>query len=334
MLAAYRVYGKGEALAAVAAATKLDENATRPLGGIPQDATRPELAKWRAATDANRERDRGRISGRVSPQRLSIRSGSELVEAGAGQFSECGQDRRSASPHECGEEIRSSSPSGRMAARCIAPRQSRWLLSRAEKAKQAADAAGAGGRDGKDASHQGSPHGVRRERGRQPWTRRSSFAATITTWASRWSERSRRFCSLSAPAPEVKTKSGRLELADWIVDPRNPLPSRVMANRIWQGHFGDGIVRTPDNFGRLGERPSNPELLDYLAKTLHREWLVHQEDEPHDHALEDLPDERRRTTRRPKRRIRRTACSRTFRGSASASRRSATPISRWAAISI
>ena len=38
-----------------------------------------------------------------------------------------------------------------------------------------------------------------------------------------------------------------------------------MANRIWQGHFGDGIVRTPDNFGKLGDRPSNPELLDYLA---------------------------------------------------------------------
>ena len=72
---------------------------------------------------------------------------------------------------------------------------------------------------------------------------------------------------LSAPAHEVKTKSGRLELADWIVDPRNPLPTRVMANRIWQGHFGDGIVRTPDNYGRLGERPSNPELLDYLAKS-------------------------------------------------------------------
>jgi hypothetical protein len=73
--------------------------------------------------------------------------------------------------------------------------------------------------------------------------------------------------ALNAPAPPVSTKSGRLELANWIVDPRNPIPSRVMANRIWQGHFGDGIVRTPDNFGRLGERPNNPELLDYLART-------------------------------------------------------------------
>lgn len=80
---------------------------------------------------------------------------------------------------------------------------------------------------------------------------------------------------LYAPAAFAKTTSGRLELADWIVDPRNPLPSRVMANRIWQGHFGDGIVRTPDNYGRLGERPSNPELLDYLAKTfIENGWSV------------------------------------------------------------
>jgi cytochrome c553 len=71
---------------------------------------------------------------------------------------------------------------------------------------------------------------------------------------------------LNAPAQAVTTNSGRLEFANWIVDPRNPLPSRVMVNRIWQGHFGDGIVRTPDNFGKLGDRPSNPELLDYLAR--------------------------------------------------------------------
>jgi len=81
--------------------------------------------------------------------------------------------------------------------------------------------------------------------------------------------------SLNAPEGPVATKSGRLELADWIVDPRNPTPSRVMANRIWQGHFGDGIVRTPDNFGRLGDRPSDPELLDYLATSFVRNgWSV------------------------------------------------------------
>ena len=66
--------------------------------------------------------------------------------------------------------------------------------------------------------------------------------------------------------PLVKSVSGRLELANWIASPDNPLTARVMVNRIWQGHFGEGIVRTPSNFGKMGERPTHPELLDYLAK--------------------------------------------------------------------
>jgi hypothetical protein len=61
--------------------------------------------------------------------------------------------------------------------------------------------------------------------------------------------------------------SGRKELAEAIADPNNPLTARVFVNRVWQQHFGRGIVRTPSNFGSLGERPTHPELLDWLAAT-------------------------------------------------------------------
>jgi hypothetical protein len=59
--------------------------------------------------------------------------------------------------------------------------------------------------------------------------------------------------------------SGRLELAEWIVDPANPLTTRVVANRIWHWHFGKGIVATPSDFGKQGRAPTHPELLDWLA---------------------------------------------------------------------
>ena len=80
------------------------------------------------------------------------------------------------------------------------------------------------------------------------------------------------------------TTGRRKSLADWISSPRNPLTWRVAANRIWQHHFGEGIVATPSNFGRSGAAPTHPELLDYLAqeliaadgswKTLHRRIVM------------------------------------------------------------
>src|SRR6185436_876125 len=90
---------------------------------------------------------------------------------------------------------------------------------------------------------------------------------------------------LSKGEPKPFTKgSGRLELAEAIMDPENPLTPRVMVNRIWQNHFTRPIVETPSNYGQMGARPSNQELLDYLAarfvenkwsiKAMHREIMV------------------------------------------------------------
>jgi hypothetical protein len=96
-------------------------------------------------------------------------------------------------------------------------------------------------------------------------------------------EAPRRFLSILGGKPFTKG-SGRLELAEAIASKDNPLTARVLVNRVWQHHFGKGLVRTPSNFGALGERPTHPELLDHLAsrfiaggwslKKLHRAILL------------------------------------------------------------
>jgi hypothetical protein len=65
------------------------------------------------------------------------------------------------------------------------------------------------------------------------------------------------------------TSLRRLTLARWLTDPENPLPARVIVNRVWQAHFGEGLVRTSSDFGRIGEKPTHPELLDWLAN-----WFI------------------------------------------------------------
>jgi cytochrome c553 len=79
--------------------------------------------------------------------------------------------------------------------------------------------------------------------------------------------------SLRSEMPEKQ--SGRLELAQWLASPEHPLTARVMVNRIWRWHFGQGLVGSTDNFGILGDRPSHPELLDWLARKFIAEgWSV------------------------------------------------------------
>ncbi|WP_395716807.1 DUF1549 and DUF1553 domain-containing protein [Prosthecobacter sp.] len=76
------------------------------------------------------------------------------------------------------------------------------------------------------------------------------------------------FKPLSFPSPAAKTSLRRRTLAEWITAPDNALAWRVIANRLWQHHFGQGLVASPSNFGFTGAKPSNPELLDYLARQL------------------------------------------------------------------
>ncbi len=83
-------------------------------------------------------------------------------------------------------------------------------------------------------------------------------------------------CSNETPKV-AKEQSGRLELARWLTSHDQPLTARVIVNRVWQAHFGEGIVRTPDNFGVRGETPSHPELLDWLASEFMRSgWNLKQ----------------------------------------------------------
>jgi hypothetical protein len=116
--------------------------------------------------------------------------------------------------------------------------------------------------------------------------------------------------------PAVTHGSGRLELANAIADKNNPLTARVLVNRLWQHHFGVGLVRTASNFGLLGEPPTHPELLDYLArqfvehgwsqKAIHRQIMLsatYQQSSARNPRSDEKDPEGRWLSRMPRRRL-------------------------------
>ena len=92
------------------------------------------------------------------------------------------------------------------------------------------------------------------------------------------------------PPADGHTSGRRRALAEWLTSPDNPLTARVIVNRIWHHHFGRGIVATLDNFGKMGEKPTHPELLDWLALEFHGSRLEHQAAAPADHDVGRVQD--------------------------------------------
>jgi mono/diheme cytochrome c family protein len=266
MLAAYRVYAKHEALDAVAADTKLDPAKLGRWAAYLKDDTRPELKNWRAATDGTRQHVAEEYQGEFSrgayqyDQNLSWWKQARKSYPAAGKVAGPRPEWKVADgpffhavwiangPMHLSQDDQIATLDAEKA------KSIRDLLAQREQFERAAPkeevpmacAVKEGPAMDQKVFLRGDYHNLGAPAPR-------TFPAILR---------------LTAPAEPVQTGSGRLELANWIVSGKNPIAARVMANRIWLGHFSEGIVRTPDNFGRLGDRPSNPELLDFLAQRL------------------------------------------------------------------
>ncbi len=102
------------------------------------------------------------------------------------------------------------------------------------------------------------------------------------------------------PAP-IAGGSGRLQIAEWMASAQNPLTARVMVNRIWKHHFGRGLVRSADNFGKMGEPPTSSRTAGLPREPLRRERLVCQGDASADGAQQRISDVERSQRHRQRR---------------------------------
>ena len=150
----------------------------------------------------------------------------------------------------------------------------------------------------------------------KPQNLRIHLRGSHTTLGDEVGRRMPRVFELGGDLPIAATASGRLQLAEWLTRPDHPLTARVLVNRVWQAHFGEGLVRSPDNFGKLGETPTHPELLDWLAndfvqsgwliKSLHRQILnsaVWQQSTSWSEAAAEIDPENRLLWRMNRRRL-------------------------------
>ncbi len=150
----------------------------------------------------------------------------------------------------------------------------------------------------------------------KPQNLRIHLRGSHTTLGDEVSRRMPRVFAMESDPPIAATASGRLQLAEWLTRPDHPLTARVLVNRVWQAHFGEGLVRSPDNFGKLGEDPTHPELLDWLAndfvqsgwsiKALHRKILhsaVWQQNTNWNEAAVEIDPENRLLWRMNRRRL-------------------------------